>query len=107
MSGRCSPGSAGSTTGSTGPGTGTSSSASPTPTGGPCSPPAGPECPSTTTYETYVRATRPHGARGGPEDDERWEESPTTPPLTPHGTGSVDPALAVTTCEAWRDPPPT
>jgi hypothetical protein len=50
MSDPSSPGSADSTTASTGPDTGMSSSANPTPTGGTCSPPAGPECPSTTTY---------------------------------------------------------
>jgi len=54
MSAASSAGSAGSTTASTTPDTGTSSSASPTPTGERCSPPAGPESPSTTTCETWA-----------------------------------------------------
>jgi len=48
--------SADSTTDSVGPDTGTSSSANPTPGGDSCSPPAGPESPSTRTYETWGEA---------------------------------------------------
>jgi hypothetical protein len=58
MSGRCSPGSAGWTPDSTAPDTDTSSSASKTPGAEKCSPPAGPESPSTTTYELWVSNQR-------------------------------------------------
>jgi hypothetical protein len=87
MSDRCSPGSAGLTTGSQPPDIGTCSSASPTRTDGTCSQPAGPECPSTTTYAAFARATTAHGPLGGELDDERWEETDEAPPLTVHSAG--------------------
>lgn len=93
-------GSEDSTSASNEPGCESSGNASPTPTGDECSSGTGAESIASRTFETYIRATRPHGARGGEQDDERWEQSEITPPLTPHGQGSVDPALAVSTSSA-------
>lgn len=109
MVGRCAPaassaGSADSTRGSPEQGLSMLSSASPTSGDGASCASGSPECPSTTTCATFIRATRPHGARDGSQDDERWEESPVTPPLTPHGQGSVDPALVVSISSAEASP---
>ncbi len=48
-----------------------------------CSPITGLECRST---RTFARPTQPHGKHGSAKDDERWEESPIAPPITPHSS---------------------
>jgi hypothetical protein len=81
MSDLCSAGSAGSTTDSRGLGFDTRSSVRAILGDEGCSPTGSPASPSTTTYETWVKAQKAHD----PDDCERWEQTDLSPTLDAAG----------------------